>query len=122
MAGSQWLCAITAPPSSRPDEVAALCARLGLEPDKPLCIRAAGQGGAVPSHLPAAATTAAAVLARCVDINVVTKKAMLKALAAYAADAAEGAELTRLAAREGRADFNTGPSPPGRLSACRGLR
>ena len=36
--------------------------------------------------------------------------AMLKALAA---DAAEGAELTRLAAREGRADFNTGPSPPG---------
>ena len=37
-------------------------------------------------------------------------QAMLKALAA---DAAEGAELTRLAAREGRADFNTGPSPPG---------
>ena len=92
---------------NRAEDIAALCDRLSVLSADSIRIVPDTQSGAtaVPSHLPTEVCCVGAILKYCCDINLVTKKTMIKALACYAADAGEKEKLERLVHKDGRADW-----------------
>eukprot|EP01047_Picozoa_sp_COSAG01_P030486 COSAG01_NODE_2127_length_8365_cov_5.420276_11_plen_484_part_00 len=88
------------------EEVSALAARLGLELGSWVQLRpAAGAAGGkveeeLPAHLPPAPCTVGALLTHCVEIRRVSRKALLLALSASCADAAEAATLSLWASKD----------------------
>jgi sulfite reductase alpha subunit-like flavoprotein len=98
------------------EEVSALAARLGLELGSWVQLRAAAAAAAgskveeeLPAHLPPAPCTVGALLTHCVEIRRVTRKALLLALSASCADAAEAATLSLWASKDaaGRQAYKT---------------